>query len=397
MIKIDPVLGALGRDFQAGEIVLSQGKKSSRRADHVGSLLRPQTVRDARDQKAAGKISADQLREIEDEAIKGVVALQKELGLWAITDGEMRRQSWAGDFLTSIKNVSLRTSTLAMHFRSSEGKSAGATAGYFVDGKMDLQDGIFVDHFDYLKSVVGNEGTPKLTIPSPTLVHFRSGREGIDKAAYPTMDDFFADLAAVYRQEVDLLVKAGCKNLQVDDTNWAYFCDDTIRPEIEKLHGMKPEALALKYAFLMNESLKNRSADMVVGMHVCRGNNAGMWMAEGGYEPISEIMFNEMNIDTYFLEYDTDRAGDFKPLRFVPKGKTIILGLLSSKVAQLESKDDLKRRIDEAAKYVPLDQLGLSPQCGFSSVAAGNAVTMDDQRRKLARVVEVVDEVWGSA
>jgi 5-methyltetrahydropteroyltriglutamate--homocysteine methyltransferase len=374
-----------------------QIKKPSFRADHVGSLLRPQEVKEAREQKSAGTISAARLREIEDEAIVDAVALQQELGIWGITDGEFRRQSWSGDFLTLIENVSLRPSKLSMHFRNSEGKSTGSTAGYFVDGKMGLGNGIFIDHFEYLKSVVGDGGTPKLTIPSPTLVHFRSGREGIDKTAYPTMDEFFADLASVYCKEVDLLVKADCKALQVDDTNWAYLCDDSIRPGIEQLHGMKPEALALKYAELMNRSLESRSPEMVVGMHVCRGNNAGMWMAEGGYEPVSEIMFNAMDIDKYFLEYDTDRAGDFKPLRFVPKGKTIILGLLSSKTGQLESKDELKRRIDEAAKYVPVEQLGLSPQCGFSSVAAGNPLTMDDQRRKLARVVEVVDEIWGAS
>lgn len=366
------------------------------RADHVGSLLRPQNVKDARVAHKAGKIGAEQLRSIEDAAIKDAVALQRDLGLKAITDGEFRRQSWSADFLGSIGNVSVRESKLSMKFHDKEGEANNAATGYFVDGRLSLPEGIFIEHFKYLKSLVGEDVTPKMTIPSPTLVHFRSGREGIDNTAYPTMEEFYEDLAAIYRQEIDYLIEAGCEILQVDDTNWAYLCDRDIRAQVTSVLGEDPNELAHTYAKLLNKSLSHRAPEMTVYMHVCRGNSGSMWMAEGGYEPVADVIFNEVDVDCYLLEYDTPRAGDFQPLRFVPKGKTVILGLVSSKFPELESKDDLKRRIDEAAKFVPLDQLGLSPQCGFSSGVGGNKVSFDDQRRKLERVVEVAHEVWGA-
>jgi 5-methyltetrahydropteroyltriglutamate--homocysteine methyltransferase len=237
--------------------------------------------------------------------------------------------------------------------------------------------------------------TPKITIPSPTVLHFRGGRDAIDKTAYPTMDEFYADLARVYNEEVRDFAAAGCRYLQIDETNFAYLCDEGVREQVRTNIHEDPAQLPKTYAKLINGAISGRPADMIVCMHLCRGNNQSAWLAEGGYDPVAEVLFNEINVDGYFLEYDTPRAGDFSPLRFVPKGKMVVLGLVSSKLPKLESKDELKRRIDEAAKYVPLDQLALSPQCGFASTIEGNKVTVDDEIAKLRRVVEVAQEVWG--
>jgi 5-methyltetrahydropteroyltriglutamate--homocysteine methyltransferase len=363
----------------------------------VGSLLRPQNLKDARAKVADGKMSKDELRAIEDAAIADAVKFQEDVGLKTITDGEFRRQSWSGDFLSAIENVNSGESKLTVRFHSKEGNFERTPPGFRIDGKVGLPpEGIFLDAFKYVQSKCGPDVTPKLTIPSPTMLHMRGGRDAVDKAAYPQMQDFFDGLAGVYRAEVDKLAGAGCKFLQIDDTNWAYLCDPNLRKDVENNIHEDPDQVAHTYAKLINASIKNRPDDMSVYMHVCRGNSSSMWVAEGGYEPVAEVLFGEIDIDGYLLEFDSPRAGDFSPLRHLPKGnKWVVLGLVSTKYPELESKDELKRRIDEAAKYVPLEQLALSPQCGFSSTAMGNKVTMDDQRRKLERVVEVAQEVWG--
>jgi len=365
------------------------------RADHVGSFLRPAELKTARADFKAGRISAEELAAVEDRTIREVVKLQQDVGLKTITDGEFRRDSWSGDFLTAIHNVSTRPSTLSVKFHSKEGEFEHTPPGFYVDGKLELKDGIFIDHFMALKKMVAPGMTPKLSIPSPTMLHFRAGREGVSREAYPQMQDFYDDVARIYQEEIEAVAATGCELLQIDDTNWAYLCDDKLRDDVRSFLKEEPDQVARTYAKLINAAIAKRPQDMTVYMHVCRGNSGSMWVAEGGYDPVAEVLFNEMDIDGYLLEWDTDRAGDFKPLRFVPKGKIVVLGLVSSKFPELESKDDLKRRIDEAARFVPLEQLAISPQCGFSSNQKGNQISEDDQRRKLERVVEVATEVWG--
>jgi 5-methyltetrahydropteroyltriglutamate--homocysteine methyltransferase len=363
------------------------------RADHVGSLLRPAQLRAARDAKQRGAISAAELARAEDDAIRAAVKLQEDIGLEAVTDGEFRRTQWHLDFLTQFANVKLVPSKLKMRFHTHEGDIEVAPPSLNVTGKLGRPHGIFVDHFKFVKSVA--RATPKQTIPSPTIMHFRGGRDAIDKTAYPDMAEFFADLARVYAEEIADLAAAGCRYLQIDETNFAYLCDPAMRDQVQKNIGEDPDALPRTYAKLLNAAIAKRPKDMAVCMHICRGNNQSAWLAEGGYEPVADVLFNEIGIDGYFLEYDSPRAGDFKPLRFVPKGKMVVLGLVTTKLPALERKDELKRRIDEAAKYLPLDQLALSPQCGFSSTIEGNKVSVDDEIAKLRLVVETAREVWG--
>jgi 5-methyltetrahydropteroyltriglutamate--homocysteine methyltransferase len=363
------------------------------RADHVGSLLRPVKLRAARDAKARGELSAADLSRAEDEAIREAVKLQEDIGLRAVTDGEFRRTQWHLDFLTQFANVKLVPSKLQMRFHTHEGDIEVTPPTLNVAGKLARPHGIFVDHFKFVKSVA--RATPKQTIPSPTIMHFRGGRNAVDKTAYPEMAEFFADLARVYAEEIDDLAKAGCRYLQIDETNFAYLCDPAMREEVRKNIGEDPDKLPRTYAKLINAAIAKRPKDMTVCMHICRGNNQSAWLAEGGYDPVAEVLFNEIDIDGYFLEYDTPRAGDFKPLRLVPKGKLVVLGLVTTKSAALEPKDELKRRIAEAAKYLPLDQLCLSPQCGFSSTIEGNKVSVADEIAKLRLVVDTAREVWG--
>ncbi|MBI3708321.1 MAG: 5-methyltetrahydropteroyltriglutamate--homocysteine S-methyltransferase [Proteobacteria bacterium] len=363
------------------------------RADHVGSLLRPAKLREARDAKQRGAISSAELTKAEDAAIRAAVKLQEDVGLKSVTDGEFRRTQWHLDFLTQFANVTLVPSKLQMRFHTHEGDIEVAPPTLHVAGKLARPRGIFVDHFKFVKSVT--RATPKQTIPSPTILHFRGGRDAIDRAAYPDMAEFFSDLARVYAEEIDDLAKAGCRYLQIDETNFAYLCDPTMREQVRKNIGEDPDTLPRTYAALLNATIAKRPKDMVVAMHICRGNNQSAWLAEGGYDPVAEVLFNEINVDAYFLEYDSPRAGDFKPLRFVPKGKMIVLGLVTTKLPALETKDELKRRIAEAAKYVPLEQLALSPQCGFSSTIEGNKVSVEDEIAKLRVVVETAREVWG--
>src|SRR5580693_5923147 len=364
------------------------------RADHVGSLIRPDALIAARTAAEKGEMPPAELTRIQHDAIRAVVRLQEDIGLKLATDGEYNRFSWQRDFLLRIGNVENMESRLTVRFHSTAGTRDHTPPSLRVAGKLSRPNGIFVDDFKFLTSVA--KATPKITIPSPTIVHFRGGREAIDAKAYPEMDAFYDDLADVYRAEIRDLAAAGCRYLQIDEVNLAYLCDPELRRQVANI-GEDPDSLPKTYAKLINASIAGKPADMTVCMHLCRGNFAGAWIAEGGYEPVAELLFNEMGVDGYFLEYDSDRAGDFAPLRFLPKGKTAVLGLVTTKSPKMETKDELKRRIEEARKYVPLEQLALSPQCGFSSGIGGQAMTVDDEIRKLALVVETAREVWGEA
>jgi len=360
------------------------------RADHVGSLLRPQELLAARERRDAGTLSSEALRRIEDEAIRGVVALQESVGLESITDGEFRRFIFHIDFLSRLGGIEERGG-IATKFHTRDGEVDYAPPRLVVTGRLRHSEGIQRRDFEFLSSVTSR--TPKVSIPSPTMVHFRGGRQGIDAEAYPDLEEFFADLARCYREELADLYDAGCRYLQIDDTNLAYLCDPVQR-EGARRRGDDPDELPRTYARLINAAIE-RPADMTVCVHLCRGNFRSAWIAEGSYEAVAEVLFNDVAVNGFFLEYDDERSGDFAPLRFVPKDKVVVLGLVTSKVGRLESRDDLKRRIDEAARYIDVDQLCLSPQCGFASSALGNELTADDQRAKLRLVVETAREVWG--
>jgi len=324
------------------------------------------------------------------------VKLQADLGLQVVTDGEFRRQMWHTDFLAGFVNVDVVPGKIKVKFRSLEGETEMQPPGTEVRGKLGWPaGGIFVEHFKFLKSAAASfpSVTPKITIPSPSCMHFRGGRAAVDTAAYPQMADFYADLARVYSEEVAAFAAAGCRYLQLDEVNFAFLCDPRLREQVRNL-GEDPATLPRTYATLINQSIATRPSDMVVGLHLCRGNAMSNWLAEGGYEPVAEVLFNDIDVDAYFLEYDSPRAGGFEPLRFVPKGKFVVLGLVTTKVGRMETKDELKRRIDEAARYCPLEQLALSPQCGFASGAAGNKISLDDEINKLRLVVETAREVW---
>jgi 5-methyltetrahydropteroyltriglutamate--homocysteine methyltransferase len=369
------------------------------RADHVGSLIRPDALINARQAAEKGEIAAAELTRIQHDAIRDVVRMQEEIGLKLVTDGEYNRQSWQRDFLLKIGNVKPMESRLTVRFHSAAGTRDHTPPSLQVAGPLTRPAGIFVDDFKFLVSVAKStpkKATPKITIPSPTIVHFRGGREAIDARAYPQMDAFYADLARVYREEIRDLAQAGCRYLQIDEVNLAYLCDPELRRQVSNI-GEDPATLPQTYAKLLNDSIAGRPADMTVCMHLCRGNFAGAWIAEGGYEPIAELLFNAIGVDGYFLEYDSERAGGFAPLRFLPKGKIAVLGLVTTKSPKMETKDELKRRIDEASRYAPLEQLALSPQCGFSSGIGGNAMTVKDEIAKLRLVVETAREVWGEA
>lgn len=376
---------------------MPEQKKAPFRANHVGSLLRPPELRQARDKHEKGEISAAALRQVEDRCIRDAVKMQEDVGMQGITDGEFRRTLWHADFLRQIEGVKVVEGLLpdsAKHFQNPDADVQRSPTQFVVTGKLRHSHGIEVENFKFLASVT--KETAKQCIPSPSLVHFRSGRGGVDKTAYPEMNDFFADLAAVFREEIARLAAAGCTYLEIDDVNFAYLCDPKMREGARKI-GEDPDKLPLLYANLINECIKDRPTNMAVCTHLCRGNFASAWVAEGGYDPVAEVLFNELKVDGYFLEFDTPRAGNFAPLRYMPKDKKLILGLVSSKTGELEKADDLKRRIDEAAKLVPLDQLGISPQCGFSSTVLGNKLTIDDQIAKLKLVVDVARDVWRDA
>jgi 5-methyltetrahydropteroyltriglutamate--homocysteine methyltransferase len=374
---------------------MSQRTKPPFRADHVGSLLRPKSLLEARAQRARNEISAAELKLREDDAIREAVKMQEQVGLKVATDGEFRREMWHTDFLARFNNVNVVPGKIKVRFKSFDGETELEPPGTVVTGKLAWPaEGIFVEHFKFLASSVAAGITPKITIPSPSTMHFRGGRAAIDPKAYPDMGEFYADLARVYAAEVNAFASAGCRYLQIDEVNFAFLCDPTLREEVRTTIGEDPDQLPHTYAKLINASIATRPADMVVCLHLCRGNAMSSWLAQGGYDPVAEVLFNEVAVDGYFLEYDTPRAGSFEPLRFVPKGKTVVLGLVTSKLGTMESKEDLKRRIDEASRFCPLEQLALSPQCGFASGAAGNKISFDDEVHKLRLVVETAREVW---
>jgi 5-methyltetrahydropteroyltriglutamate--homocysteine methyltransferase len=362
------------------------------RADHVGSFLRPPALLAARADHARGILNASELRQREDQAIRQIVRQQEDLGFEAVTDGEFRRTYFHLDFLRHFANVSIGEAKLAARFRTADGVLEMHPPALLVVGKIGRASPIFVDDFKFTQSVTRN--TAKLTIPSPSAMHFRGGRAAIDTAIYPDIEEFYADVGKAYSDEIRDLGAAGCTYLQLDEVNLAYLCDLALHAQVRAV-GEDPASLPRAYARLINAAVAGRPSTMTVCMHLCRGNFRSGWVAEGGYEPVADLLFNEIAVDGYFLEYDTERAGNFEPLRFVPKGKTIVLGLVSTKTAMLESKDELKRRIEQASRYVALDQLALSPQCGFASTVEGNKLTADEQFAKLRLVVEVAREVWG--
>jgi 5-methyltetrahydropteroyltriglutamate--homocysteine methyltransferase len=366
------------------------------RAEHVGSLLRPAELLNAREELQVGRISAAELRRVEDDAIRNAARMQHEIGLHAVTDGEFRRGSWHMDFLYRIGGVAKSDQVLRIQFRNEAGPVEAALGAFRIDGKLSLDNTIFAEDFAYLKSVAPAGTVPKLTIPSPSMLHYRGGRAVIDRTAYPDMDAFWRDLAEVYRQEIAGLAAEGCTYLQLDDTSLAYLNDPAQRAYVSSIGG-DGEQQHLTNIRLINQALAGKPAGMTVCTHMCRGNFRSSWVAEGGYDHVAEALFGELAVDGFFLEYDDQRSGGFAPLRFVPRGnKKVVLGLVTSKRAALESKDELKRRIDEAAKYVPLEQLCLSPQCGFSSTVDGNALSIEQQNAKLRLIVETARQVWGS-
>ena len=366
------------------------------RAEHVGSLLRPPALQQARELHAEGGLDRAALQKVEDAAIAEAVALQEAVGLRSITDGEYRRAYFHLDFLEQIDGIETYVDQAVAHFRTSDGHVLDFSPPRLrVTRKLEHSRPIMRRDYEVLAQSIRGDGTARLTIPSPSMA-FRGGRGSISQEAYPDIEEFFADLARVYREEIAYIADAGCRYLQLDDTNLAYLCDEHLRDEA-RARGEDPDALPGAYAELINRSLRGAPADMVTAIHLCRGNFKSAFVAEGGYDPVAEVLFNQIDVDAFFLEYDDERSGSFSPLRFVPKDKVVVLGVVSSKVAALESKDEVRRRIDEAAKVLPLEQLCLSPQCGFSSTCHGNDLTYDDQRRKLELVVEVAREVWGEA
>ncbi|MGH9170557.1 MAG: 5-methyltetrahydropteroyltriglutamate--homocysteine S-methyltransferase [Acidimicrobiales bacterium] len=363
------------------------------RADHVGSLLRPPELLEARARHAAGQLRAEALAEVEDRCIAEVVRMQQDAGLQSATDGEFRRASWHMDFIYQLGGISQSDERIEVHFKSSEGELSFTPAALHVRAPITLEKTIFGPAFSYLKSCAGTS-TPKLTIPSPSMVHYRGGRAAIDESVYPDMEQFWDDLASAYREEVKRLAELGCTYLQLDDTSLAYLNDPEQRELVRKMGG-DPEHQHERYVRQLNAVLADRPEGLFVTTHSCRGNFQSSWVAEGGYDFVAETMFGQLDVDGFFLEFDDERSGGFEPLRYVPAGKKVVLGLVTTKSPVLESKDTLKRRIEQASRYVPLEQLCLSPQCGFSSTVEGNRITIEDEKAKLRLVVETAAEVWG--
>jgi 5-methyltetrahydropteroyltriglutamate--homocysteine methyltransferase len=364
------------------------------RADHVGSLLRPENLLKVRERRAAGEIGADELRAVEDDAIRDVVRMQHDVGLRSATDGEFRRTSWHMDFIYRIGGIHSTDEKIQVHFRNADGELDFEAAALAVDAPIRLTETIFGDDFSFLKSIVAPDATAKLTIPSPSMVHYRGGRAAIDPAVYPDEEQFWTDLSAAYAEQVRRIAELGCRYLQLDDTSLAYLNDPDQRRLLAE-RGDDAEHQHLRYIRQINAAIENRPAGLRVTTHMCRGNFRSSWAAEGGYDFVAEALFNELAVDGFFLEYDDARSGGFAPLRFVPPGKMVVLGLVTTKRGALESKDTLKRRIDEASRYVPLEQLCLSPQCGFSSTVEGNVLSYDEEVAKLRLIVETAEEVWG--
>jgi 5-methyltetrahydropteroyltriglutamate--homocysteine methyltransferase len=363
------------------------------RADHVGSLLRPPALLAAREQFAAGTLDAAGLRAAEDAAIKDVVAMQEEIGLQSATDGEFRRTSWHMDFIYQLGGVTKTDEQIRVRMVNAEGEGAFTSAGLAINDKVTLREPIFADAFTYLAEQV-TTATPKLTIPSPSMVHYRGGTASIDRDVYPDLEEFWSDLSAAYAAEIRALGELGCRYLQLDDTSLAYLNDPAQRAELAA-KGDDADAQHVRYIRQINAAIAGRPEGMRITTHMCRGNFRSSWAAEGGYDFVAEALFGELDVDGFFCEFDDERSGGFAPLRFVPPGKQVVLGLVTTKTGKLEDPDDLKRRIDEASKYVPLDQLCLSPQCGFSSTVEGNVITVEEQIAKLRLIVDVAQDVWG--
>ena len=359
------------------------------RADHVGSLLRSPALHEARQRRERGEIDAGALKAVEDREIVALIRKQEAAGLKSITDGEYRRASWQTDFLTALDGVEAYHGERKFKFQGAQPRPILLR----LKGKLGRVDGHpMIDHFRFVAA--NTRATPKMTIPSPSTLHFRYGREAVPEAIYPTMDEFYRDLGLTYRKVVRAFADAGCRYLQLDEVNLAYLCDPALCEQV-RARGDDPAMLPMVYADMINAAMSDIPADMAITMHLCRGNFRSTFVATGGYEPVAEILFNTIKVHGYFMEYDTERAGGFEPLRFVPKGKTVVLGLVTSKSGRLESKDEIKRRIEQAAKFVDIDQLALSPQCGFASTEDGNTLAEDEQWAKLRMIVEVAQEVWG--
>jgi 5-methyltetrahydropteroyltriglutamate--homocysteine methyltransferase len=376
---------------------LSTTETAPFRADHVGSLLRPPALTQARAEYKAGRLSADGLHAVEDAAILEVIEMQRAVGLKSVSDGELRRTSWHMDFIYELQGVSqVDGESLHVQFKNEQGTYDYAPPAMRVSGKVGLGHTIFADAFGFLRDHAHADQTPKLTIPSPSMVHYRGGNAAIDRDVYPDPDVFWSDLATAYSQQIKAVYDLGCRYLQLDDTSLAYVNDPAQREHIEAIGG-DPEHLHEQYIQVINRALEGKPADLTITTHLCRGNNQSMWAAEGGYDFVAEALFGKLGVNGYFLEFDDERSGGFEPLRYLPKGdKRVILGIVTTKRAELEDKDMLKRRIEEAAKYVDIDQLGISGQCGFSSTEEGNNLTLDEQKAKLELIVEVAAEVWGS-
>lgn len=360
------------------------------RADHVGSMLRPQELKNAFRDASSGKIDNAELDAIKDRSIRDAIKLQEEAGLKSITDGEFRRGSWFFGFVQAVDGLTTKDSIF--DFRDDHGGKATFQSAY-VDGKLRRTRGITTDEFSFVRA--NTKFTPKVTMPTPSLVHFFRLDKAVDRNVYPDMAEFWADLIKVYQQELQALAALGCTSVQLDEVPVAMLCDPKIREDVTKA-GDDPKALLTKYIDAINQIANSRPAGMKISVHLCKGNYKGHWMAEGSYEAVSERLFNEAAVDTFFLEYESERAGGFEPLRHVPKNKNVILGVVSSKSPQLETLDYLRRRVEEAGKFISLDQAGVSPQCGFASSVGGNPLSIDDERRKLSRVVELANAVWGS-
>jgi 5-methyltetrahydropteroyltriglutamate--homocysteine methyltransferase len=358
------------------------------RADHVGSLLRPKEVKEARARRDKGEIGAAELKAVEDEAIERLIKKQEEIGLTGITDGECRRSWWHYDFLGALDGVQMVPVEHGIQFAGVQTKAEAPR----VMGKIGFSDHPFLEHFKFLKAHTTK--TPKMTIPGPSMLHYRGGRKMINMGVYPQMDEFYADLGAAYAKAVKAFYAAGCHYLQLDDISFAYLCDPEQRKMLKE-RGDDPDKQPAIYAGMVRAALEHKPRDLAITMHLCRGNFRSTFVASGGYEPIADTLFNTMPVDGYFMEWDTDRAGGFEPLRFLPKGKTVVLGLVTSKTGSLEKRGDLLRRIEEASKFTSIEQLGLSPQCGFASTEEGNVLAEDEQWKKLSLIVDVSKEVWG--
>lgn len=373
---------------------MSQRAEPPFRADHVGSLLRPRALLDARERAAAGTGDCAELKAAEDAAIVEAVAAQERIGLRSATDGEFRRTSWHMDFIYRIGGIAKTDQQIRVAMHNQQGETAFTAAGMAVTSKVELNEPIFADDFRFLATHV-TTAVPKLTIPSPSMVHYRGGTSAVDRTVYPDLEQFWADLSAAYADEVRAMHDLGCRYLQLDDTSLAYLNDPAQRAAMTA-RGEDAEHQHLRYIKQINAALADRPSDLRVTTHMCRGNYRSSWAAEGGYDYVAEALFGELDVDGFFCEFDDERSGGFAPLRFVPPGKQVVLGLVTTKSGKLEDADTLKRRIDEAAKHVPLEQLCLSPQCGFSSTVEGNALTAEEQWAKLRLIVEVAAAVWGS-